>query len=99
MVPLTFSDKTVFYKFCKVMPSFLTWIQSKYNDFMSRVSPKKYIYKYNYTCNRLPKNNLLKKSSEIVILIGRPLDNQLVIYTLHMAGGNPGMLFCYNCIL
>ena len=33
---------------------------------MSRKSPKKYkIYKYNYTCNRLPKNNLLKKSSEI----------------------------------
>ena len=44
------------------MPSFLTWIQSKYNDFMSRKSPKKYkIYKYNYTCNRLPKKNLLKK--------------------------------------
>ena len=33
---------------------------------MSRKSPKKYkIYKYNYTCNRLPKKNLLKKSSEI----------------------------------
>ena len=33
---------------------------------MSRKSPKKYkIYKYNYTCNRLPKNNLLKISSEI----------------------------------
>ena len=33
---------------------------------MSRKSPKKYkIYKYNYTCNRLPKINLLKKSSEI----------------------------------
>ena len=31
-----------------------------------RKSPKKYkIYKYNYTCNRLPKKNLLKKSSEI----------------------------------
>ena len=27
-----FSDKTVFCKFCRVMPSFLTWIQSKYND-------------------------------------------------------------------
>ena len=33
---------------------------------MSRKSPKKYkIYKYNYTCNRLPKKNLLKKSSKI----------------------------------
>ena len=33
---------------------------------MSRKSPKKCkIYKYNYTCNRLPKKNLLKKSSEI----------------------------------
>ena len=33
---------------------------------MSRESPEKYkIYKYNYSCNRLPKNNLLKKSSEI----------------------------------
>ena len=33
---------------------------------MSRKSPKKYkIYKYNYTCNRLPRKNLLKKNSEI----------------------------------
>ena len=49
------------------MPSFPTWIQSKYNGLcQGRKSPKKYkIYKYNYTCNRLPKKNLLKKSSEI----------------------------------
>ena len=33
---------------------------------MSRKLRKKCkIYKYNYTCNRLPKKNLLKKSSEI----------------------------------
>ena len=48
------------------MPSFLTWIQSKYNDLCQGNHQKKYkIYKYNYTCNYLPKKNLLKKSSEI----------------------------------
>ena len=43
------------------MPSFLTWIQSKYNDFCQGNHQKS----IKYTCNRLPKNNLLKKSSEI----------------------------------
>ena len=48
------------------MPSFLTWIQSKYNNLCQGNHQKRIkIYKYNYTCNRLPKKNLLKKSSEI----------------------------------
>ena len=45
------------------MPSFPTWIQSKYyNDLRQGNHQKKYkIYKYiYYTCNRLPKKNLLK---------------------------------------
>ena len=44
---------------------------------MSKKSPKKYkIYKYNYTCNRLPKKNLLKKSSEIEFSSGALLTSK-----------------------
>ena len=56
------------------MPSFSTWIQSKYNDLCQGNHQKKYkIYKYNYTCNRLPKLNLLKKSSELEFSSGELL--------------------------
>ena len=38
-------------------------IQSKYNDLCQGNHQKSIkIYKYNYTCNRLPKKNLLKKN-------------------------------------
>ena len=47
------------------MPSFLTWIQSKYNDLCQGNHQKSIKYTSIYTCNRLPKKNLLKKSSEI----------------------------------
>ena len=33
--------------------------------FVKEITKKYKIYKFNYTCNRLPKRNLLKKSSEI----------------------------------
>ena len=62
--PLTFSDKTVVSKFCKVMPSFLTWIQSKYKMYnLSAIVCKK-------------KKNLLKKSSELEISSGELLTIQ-----------------------
>ena len=48
------------------MPSFLTWIQSKYNDLCQGNHQKSIKYtSIIIPGNRLPKKNLLKKSSEI----------------------------------